>query len=136
MMNKRKKNIIICICVVIIIFILGFAIKNSNDKKVIGNATTKAITSTPLPALSASSKDQVKVLLKQLSGEKKVLGYQIYEENNKRYAIITFKVDADIKNAKDFASKYGKSMQQAYNDKNIIVQILQNGKNIAYLVLK
>lgn len=85
---------------------------------------------------SAPNMNKVKDLTQELANEKQVSGSQIYESNNMHYAVITFKDDADSKNAKKFATKYANLIKEAYNDKNVNVKIVQKGKDIANVVLE
>lgn len=136
-MEKRKKYIILSGCIIVILLIVGISIKNSNTKKVAVIPTKKAAV---IPAkkvtLSAPNIVKVKDVMKQLSAEKQVSSSQIFIKDNMHYAVITFKKDADIKTAKTFATKYANLIKESYNDKNINVQIVQNGKNITNVVLK
>lgn len=80
--------------------------------------------------------NKVKALTQKLANEKQVLGSQIYENNNVHYAVITLKDDADSKNAKELATKYADLIEEAYNNSNINVKIVQNGKDVANVVLE
>ena len=138
-MEKRKIHIILCVCVFTILFSVGYIINNNNAMKVTSPSTIKADTSTKTTILhtpSTLNSRQVDGLIKQLNSEKQVLSSQIYIKNNIRWAVITFKKDADNKNAQEFATKYAELIKKAYNNKNVNVQIIKNGKNIANVIFK
>ena len=128
-MEKRKKYIILSACIFVVLLIVGISIKSSNAKKA-------AATPTKIVTLSAPNIVKVKDVMKQLTAEKQVSGSQIFIKDNMHHAVITFNKEADIKTAKAFATKYANLIKEAYNDKNVNVQIVQNGKNITSVVLK
>ena len=99
-------------------------------------AKTVAPSAPPDAKLSAPNIDQVKNLMKQLSSEKQVSASQIFIKNNMHFATITFKKEADSKDANEFATKYANLIKQAYNDNNVYVEIVQEDKTIATILLK
>ena len=128
-MQKRKIVIIMLASILAIVFVVLMSTNSNTAKKM-------ALTPTKIVTLSAPNIVKVKDVMKKLTAEKQVSGSQIFIKDNIHHTVITFNKDADIKTAKAVATKYANLIKEAYNDKNVNVQIVQNGKNIANVVLK
>lgn len=73
---------------------------------------------------------------KDLTSEKEVAGGKVYLQDNMVIATMIIKDGVSAEDAKKLANEYAQKLRETYKDKPINVQAVQNGKNVANIVLE
>lgn len=91
-----------------------------------GPATTEETPGRTAPEVTEETE-----LTERLKQENEVQSGRIYIEDDAVSCAITIKPEADVEAAKALAQRYADELKQKYGDKDINVQAVQGGKNIA-----
>ncbi|MEG0775298.1 hypothetical protein [Clostridium sp.] len=127
----KAKKLYIGILMAAIIFITGCAAKNNGatDSNAEGNASQSVELET------AEIKDLTE-LMQKIQSEDGVQGINASKDNDVVTANITLKSDADSSKAKALADKYAKQIKKIYDAKKANVNVIQNEKNIANVIVE
>lgn len=127
----EAKKIYISMLIATIILITGCsAVKNNKNGS---NTTNNSSQTTELRPVDPK---EITDLMQQIQSENGVSGINTSRDNDTVIADITLKSDADGKNAKALAEIYSKKFKDTYKSRKANINILQNGKNIANVIIE